>query len=79
MQSNLIDIDEAYKNSKITEGTIIYTDAADAPSSGATGDSNYIIKFLHQKKYNKKVLAPITDPALVQKAINLETMAKSLD
>ena len=70
MQSNLIDIDEAYKNSKITEGTIIYTDAADAPSSGATGDSNYIIKFLHQKKYNKKVLAPITDPALVQKAIN---------
>ena len=70
MQSKLIEIDQAYEQSKKIQGTIIFTDAADAPSSGAPGDSNYIIKFLHKKKYNKKVLAPIADPSLVKKAIN---------
>ena len=69
MQSNLMKIDDALEDSKKFNGTIIFTDAADAPSSGAPGDSNYIIKYLHKKKYKKKVLAPITDPNIVKKAI----------
>ena len=41
---------------------MIFTDAADATSSGATGDSNIIIKALRDAGYRKRVLAQIVDP-----------------
>ena len=40
---------------------MIFTDAADATSSGATGDSNLILRGLQQAGYTKKVLAQIVD------------------
>ncbi|MBC7707197.1 MAG: MlrC C-terminal domain-containing protein, partial [Rhodoferax sp.] len=43
-------------------GSVIFTDAADATSSGATGDSNLILKGLRDAGYARRVLAQIVDP-----------------
>lgn len=43
-------------------GTVILTDAADATSSGASGDSNAIVAALLEAGYQGRVLAPIVDP-----------------
>lgn len=49
-------------------GTVILTDAADATSSGASGDSNAIIAALAERDYQGRVLAPIVDPQAVAAA-----------
>ena len=51
-----------------TEGTVILTDAADATSSGATGDSNAILRALREAGYAGTVLAPIVDAPAVEAA-----------
>ncbi|WP_397570377.1 M81 family metallopeptidase [Schlesneria sp. T3-172] len=53
---------------EIPEGTVILMDAADATSSGASGDSNAIIREVVKQCYRGRVLAPIVDPAAVQQA-----------
>lgn len=68
MQTSLVSIDEAISKASKMDGTIIFTDAADAPSSGAPGDSNSIIAALKDADYPHSVLAPVTDPPAVQKA-----------
>jgi microcystin degradation protein MlrC len=45
------------------KGPVIFTDAADATSSGASGDSNAIIAALKDAGYEGRVLAQIVDPA----------------
>ncbi|MBI1842499.1 MAG: M81 family metallopeptidase [Verrucomicrobia bacterium] len=49
-------------------GTIVLVDAADATSSGASGDSNAILRQLMAVGYTGRALLPIVDPAAVQKA-----------
>lgn len=49
-------------------GTVILTDAADATSSGASGDSNAIVAALVAADYQGQVLAPVVDPAAVEAA-----------
>jgi microcystin degradation protein MlrC len=49
--------------SAITTGTAILVDAADATSSGASGDSNAILRALADGGYPGTVLAPIVDGA----------------
>ncbi len=44
-------------------GTVLFTDAADATSSGASGDSNVLIRELLEGDYKGRVLAQIVDPA----------------
>ena len=44
-------------------GPVIFTDAADATSSGATGDSNALLQALIEGDFAGEVLAPIVDPA----------------
>jgi microcystin degradation protein MlrC len=61
MQGKLIPLDRAIAQARTIEGPVIFTDAADATSSGATGDSNAIIKALREAKYPKRVLAQIVD------------------
>jgi len=51
-----------------TAGTVILTDAADATSSGAPGDSNAILRALVARGYPKRALAPIVDPPAVRAA-----------
>jgi microcystin degradation protein MlrC len=61
MQGKLIAIDRAVAQAKSIDGPVIFTDAADATSSGASGDSNTIIRALRDTSYRKRVLAPIVD------------------
>lgn len=51
-----------------TSGTVIMMDAADATSSGASGDSNAIVREVVRQGYRGRVLAPIVDPQAVRKA-----------
>ena len=62
MQGKLIPLDRAVAQAAIIDGPVIFTDAADATSSGATGDSNVILKALRDAGYRKRVLAQIVDP-----------------
>jgi microcystin degradation protein MlrC len=62
MQGKLMSLDRAVAQAAGIEGPVIFTDAADATSSGATGDSNVIIKALRDARYKKRVLAQIVDP-----------------
>lgn len=50
------------------EGTVILVDAADATSSGASGDSNAILTELVKSGYKGRALLPIVDAPAVQKA-----------
>ncbi|MFZ1754090.1 MAG: M81 family metallopeptidase [Caldilineaceae bacterium] len=66
----LISLDEAVERTIAnTSGTVILTDAADATSSGASGDSNAILAALIQRGYTGRVLTPIVDPDAVVDAM----------
>jgi microcystin degradation protein MlrC len=62
MQGKLIALDRAIAQARWIEGPVVFTDAADATSSGATGDSNAVIRELREAGYAKRVLAQIVDP-----------------
>ncbi|RYE08062.1 MAG: M81 family peptidase [Hyphomicrobiales bacterium] len=57
----LIDVEPAVELAKGMPGTVLFTDAADATSSGASGDSNVLIKALRDGGYKGRVLAQIID------------------
>ncbi|MBW3095693.1 M81 family metallopeptidase [Pseudohoeflea coraliihabitans] len=63
MQSRLVPLERAIGQARTLKGTVCFTDAADATSSGASGDSNVILQALREAKYPKRVLAQIVDPA----------------
>jgi microcystin degradation protein MlrC len=63
MQGKLIPLEAAIAQAKWMAGPVIFTDAADATSSGATGDSAVVIAALREAHYEKRVLAHIVDPA----------------
>ncbi len=63
MQPVLIEMDEAVRQASEMPGPVIFTDAADATSSGATGDSNALLQALIDGDFAGEVLAPIVDPA----------------
>lgn len=52
----------------VGEGTVVMMDAADATSSGASGDSNAILREAMQQDYPGRLLAPIVDPPAVEAA-----------
>lgn len=63
MQGKLISLDRAIAQARTIEGPVCFTDAADSTASGATGDSNAILRGLAEAGYKKRVLAQIVDPA----------------
>ncbi|MCY0150375.1 M81 family metallopeptidase [Hoeflea sp. G2-23] len=63
MQGKLIALDRAIAQARTMTGPVVFTDAADATSSGATGDSNAILAALRSAGYPGRVLAQIVDPA----------------
>ncbi len=71
MQPELVSIEEAIDAALSLKGTAIFTDAADAPSSGASGDSNALLAALIARRYPGRVLAPLVDPPAVQKAFEV--------
>jgi microcystin degradation protein MlrC len=68
MQGRLVSLDDAIAKAKTLAGPVIFTDAADATSSGATGDSNAILRGLVEAKYDRRVLLPMVDPPAVAAA-----------
>jgi microcystin degradation protein MlrC len=68
MQGKLIALDRAVAQARTMKGPVVFTDAADATSSGATGDSNAIIRALRDAGYPGRVLAQIVDPAAAARA-----------
>ncbi len=68
MQAELVSVDDAIEAARALDGTAIFTDAADATSSGATGDSNVILRALLDAGYPGTVLLPIVDPPAVEAA-----------
>ena len=62
MQGKLVSLERSIAQAASIGGPVIFTDAADATSSGATGDSNLILKGLRDAAYAKRVLAQIVDP-----------------
>ena len=68
MQGKLITLDKAIAQARTITGPVAFTDAADATSSGATGDSNVILKALLEANYSKRVLLPIVDAAAAKSA-----------
>lgn len=74
LQQPLISLDEAVSITKeaieaTSGGTIILTDAADATSSGASGDSNAILRALVEAGYTGRALVPLVDPGAVEAAM----------
>ena len=63
MQPALVEPEEAVQQANQMMGPVIFTDAADATSSGATGDSNALLQALIDGDFTGEVLAPIVDPA----------------
>lgn len=63
MQSILVDIISAIEESAQLDGPVVFTDAADATSSGASGDSVAILHRLLDVRYSGRVLAQVVDPA----------------
>ncbi|MDB5385702.1 MAG: microcystin degradation protein MlrC [Planctomycetaceae bacterium] len=69
MQVPLTSLEESVRQAKaVPSGTVIMMDAADATSSGASGDSNAILRELIHQGYRGRVLAPVVDPGAVRKA-----------
>ena len=68
LQAPLVSLEAAVRVAMGTAGTTILTDAADATSSGAPGDSNAILRALVTHGYRKRALAPIVDPPAVRAA-----------
>lgn len=69
MQCVLYSVEEAIENAKKADGPVIFSDAADATSSGAPGTSNAILKGLLESGYTGRVLFPICDEPAVRKAM----------
>ncbi len=69
MQVPLTSLSDSIAQAKqVPTGTVVLMDAADATSSGASGDSNAILRELIQQDYQGRALIPIVDPAAVQAA-----------
>ena len=67
----LILLDEAVEMTKaaVGDGTVVLVDAADATSSGASGDSNALLRALMEHGYSGSLLTPIVDAPAVAVAM----------
>ncbi len=68
MQAELYSIDEALDMATGATGTTVLVDAADATSSGASGDSNAILAAVLKRNFSGRGLFPIVDAPAVQAA-----------
>ena len=68
MQTELISIEKAIELGTNLPSTVVFTDAADAPSSGALGDSIEIIFNMIEKNYPHSILSTVLDPDVAKLA-----------
>ncbi len=68
MQAPLVSMEEAVREANESTGTVILIDAADATSSGASGDSNALLRACIEFGYTGSGLFPIVDAPAVEQA-----------
>lgn len=70
MQVPLVSLEEMARiaQAHLHDGTVALVDAADATSSGASGDSNAVLSELMRAGYRGRTLLPIVDEPAVRKA-----------
>jgi len=68
-QQPLTSLEDATRIAGETEGTVAIYDPADATSSGASGDSNAVMRAFMEAGFRGKVLSPLVDAPAAQKAI----------
>ena len=68
-KAELISVEASIDVARQTNGLTVFSDAADATASGASGDSNEILKALLKSDFERKCLVPIVDQPAVEKAI----------
>ena len=66
--ADLTSLQDAVQLAAETEGLTVFSDAADSTASGASGDSNAILRGLIDYNYAKKALLPLVDAPAVAKA-----------
>jgi microcystin degradation protein MlrC len=69
MQVPLTSLPDSIRLAHETAGTTVLMDAADATSSGASGDSNAILRELVASEYDRPALLPLVDPPAVERAL----------
>jgi microcystin degradation protein MlrC len=69
MQAPLVSPEKAVQMASESTGTVILIDAADATSSGASGDSNAVLRALIEFGYKGNALFPIVDAPAVAVAM----------
>ena len=62
-QAELTSLEDAIQQASQSAGLVVFSDAADATASGASGDSNAILKGLLSSRFSRKSLVPIVDAA----------------
>ena len=70
MQAPLTSLEEAIRIANQADGLTVFSDAADATSSGASGDSNAILKGLLDQDFKKSALLPLVDSPAVARAFD---------
>lgn len=68
LQQPLVPLREAIAKAAAATGRVVLVDAADATSSGASGDSNAILREMLETGYSRSALMPVVDPPAVEKA-----------
>lgn len=68
MQVPLTSLEDAVALAATVSGTVVMMDAADATSSGASGDSNAILAEAMRQDYPGRILVPVVDPPAVRAA-----------
>jgi microcystin degradation protein MlrC len=68
MLADLVPLSEAIADAEKHGGPVTFTDAADAPSSGASGDSNTILAGLLAAGYRGRVIMPVVDAPAAERA-----------
>ena len=64
--AELTPLDDAIAQASSGDGTTVFSDAADATSSGASGDSNHILRGLLSQEFGKTALLTLVDPPAAQ-------------
>ena len=68
LHQDLTPLSEAVRLAAAASGHTVLVDAADATSSGASGDSNAILRALIEAQYRRSVLVPLVDKPAVDAA-----------
>ncbi|MGA2984775.1 MAG: M81 family metallopeptidase [Terriglobia bacterium] len=76
LQSKLTSMAETVRLASAAKGRVTLTDAADATSSGASGDSNAILRALVEAGFRRRTLLPLVDAPAVKAAFDAGVDAK---